>query len=86
LRPTIGPQKGGEKVGRQELRSTPYKQEIDHWSFNGLEAQIIQQLYYFQPLEYLQEFSLSARGGFHKSWMQGVKHRAHPNLRENAIS
>ena len=27
-----------------------------------------------------------ARGGFHISWSQGVKHRAHPNVGENAIS
>jgi hypothetical protein len=25
-------------------------------------------------------------GGFHKSWANGVKRKAHPNLRENAIS
>jgi hypothetical protein len=24
------------------------------------------------------------RGGFHKSWAQGVKRRAHPNLGKNA--
>jgi hypothetical protein len=27
-----------------------------------------------------------SRGGFHKSWAQGVKRKAHPNLGENAIS
>jgi hypothetical protein len=26
------------------------------------------------------------KGGFHKSWAQGVKRKAHPNLGENAIS
>jgi hypothetical protein len=25
-------------------------------------------------------------GGFHKSWVHSVKHRAHSNLGENAIS
>jgi hypothetical protein len=29
--PTILPQKGGKKVGHQELRSTPFKQEINPW-------------------------------------------------------
>jgi hypothetical protein len=24
-------------------------------------------------------------GGFHKSWLHGVKRKAHPNLGENAI-
>ena len=28
----------------------------------------------------------SSWGGFHKSWAQGVKRKAHPNLIENAIS
>ncbi len=26
------------------------------------------------------------RGGFHKSWVHGVRHEAHSNLVENAIS
>jgi hypothetical protein len=33
----------------------------------------------FQPMR-----AILDRGGFHKSWAQGVRHRAHPNLGENA--
>jgi hypothetical protein len=37
------------------------------------------------PIELLPA-TLMTRAAFHKSWAYGVKHKAHPNLGENAIS
>jgi hypothetical protein len=34
----------------------------------------------------LVEYPKLVRGGFHKSWVHGVKRKAHPNMGENVIS
>jgi hypothetical protein len=43
--------KSWEKVGRQELRSTPYKQEIDPWSIKSTIYDALQRLIYRAHLQ-----------------------------------
>jgi hypothetical protein len=38
----------------------------------------------FYNLQDLNNVDVKPRGGFHKSWVLGVKGKAHPNLGENA--
>jgi hypothetical protein len=42
--------------------------------------------FFFVHYNGLLDYLFEIKGGFHKSWVHGVKRKAHPTLGKNAIS